>query len=106
MLIPKTLKPLFWSTDFNQLDINKNKNFIIHQVLIYGTIEDIKWLFKTYSKKEIINVFVNKPSKNYPAEVYNFIKNYLLNLKNLKLEADKYVTSISGPIRQRASGSF
>ncbi|OGG02090.1 hypothetical protein A2W14_04205 [Candidatus Gottesmanbacteria bacterium RBG_16_37_8] len=106
MKLPRSLKPIFWSNNLNHLNIYKNKNYIIHQILIYGTMVDIRWLFKTYSKKEIIGVFVNKPSKNYPAEVYHFIKNYLLNLKNLELEADKYVTSVSGPVRQRASRSF
>lgn len=103
MTLPENLKPLFWSDDFNALDSQKHKAHIVHQILIYGTIEDIKWLFKTYSKKEIISIFINKPSKNYPAEVYHFIKNYLLDLKKLDLNPDKYVTSISGPIRQRAS---
>lgn len=104
--VPQRLQSVLWSTDVKLLDIEKDKGYIIHQVLIYGTFREIKWLFQTYSKKEIIDVFVKSPSKNYPKEVYYFIKNYLLNLKNISLSEDNYVTSILGPIRQRAADNL
>ena len=104
--IPKRLQAVLWSADISKLNIEKHKDYITHQVLIYGSFSDIRWLFKTYSKKEIANTFVNQPSKNYPREVFHFIKNHLLMLKDLNLNEDNYVTSILGPVRQRASRSF
>lgn len=104
--IPKSLQSILWSTDINLLDLEKHRGYIIHQLLLYGTFEDIKWLFKTYSKKEIIATFLTHPSKNYPREVFYFVKNYVLSLKNKKIDEDKYVTSISGSVRPRTAGNF
>ena len=101
--IPPRLKSVFWSTDISKLHLQKHKGYIIHQILQYGQFEDLHWLFKTYGKKEVIRIFVNQPSKNYPKSVYYFIKNYVLGLKNKILDEQDYITSIFGPIRQRAS---
>jgi len=101
--LPDKMRHIFWSTDINSLDLVKNKSYIIHQILIYGALEDLKWLLKTYSKNVVTDVFKSRPSKNYPAEVYYFIKNYILDLKNEELDANNYVTSISGKIRPRAA---
>ena len=101
--IPKKLQPILWSVNVNHLDLNKDKEYIIHQVLIYGTLSEIKWLFDTYSKKDITKVFINSPSKNYPRVVFLFVKNFILKLRNKILNEEKYVTSIHGTIRQRAS---
>lgn len=102
-VIPKKLQPILWSTDVKLLDLEKNKGYIINQILIYGTLDEIKWLFDTYSKREVIRVFLTKPSKIYPKEVYFFIKNFILSLKNKILDEQDYVTSISGYTRPRAT---
>jgi len=104
--IPKHLQGILWSTDINHLDLERDKWYIIHQILSYGTFSDIRWLFNTYSKSDVINVFINRPSKTYPKVVYQFVKNYILNLKNKKLDENDYITSISGPVRPRAARSF
>ena len=101
--VPKRLQSILWSTDVHSLDLESDKNYIIHQVLIYGTLEEIRWLFNTYSKREIINVFLSKPNKIYPRAVFYFIKNFILGLKSRELQEEKYVTSISGPIRPRST---
>ena len=103
--IPKSLQWVLWSADVNHLDKEKDKYYIIHQILIYGGIEEIKWLFSNYSKKEIVDVFL-QPYKNYPKKIFYFVKNFILNLKNKKIDEDAYVTSIYGPIRRRTARSF
>jgi hypothetical protein len=103
---PKSLQGLLWSTDVHLLDIDRNKGYIIHQVLIYGTMTELGWLFQTYSAKVIIDVFVNRPAKLYPKDVYYFVKNFLLSLRHVPLDSNAYVTSIHGPIRQRTADSF
>ena len=103
MKIPKKLQPVLWSTDVKLLDVNRDKGYIIHQILIYGTFEEIRWLFNTYSKREIINVFLHNPNKIYPRAVFYFIKNFILGLKSRELQEEKYVTAISGPIRPRST---
>ena len=101
--IPKKLQPILWSTDIKLLDIEKHKGYIIHQVLLYGTFEELQWLFDTYSKKEIIDVFINIPQKIYPRSMYYFVKNFILQLKDKNLSEGAYVTSISGKIIPRAT---
>ncbi len=101
---PKSLQPILWSTDVERLDIQKDKWYIIHQVLIYGTLGEIKWLFHTYGVKEVANIFVHEPARLYSKKVFRFIKDYVLPLRNRKLYEEDYVTSIYGPIRQRTQG--
>lgn len=40
--IPKRLQSVLWSVNIDGLDIKKNKSDIIHQVLIYGVLDDLK----------------------------------------------------------------
>lgn len=99
--IPQKLQAILWSTDVNRLDLEQDKNYIIHQVLIYGTLAEIRWLFQTYSKSQVIKVFLKRPAKLYPLRIYSFVKNYLLGLPHVVLDAQNYVTSVFGPVRQR-----
>ena len=101
--IPKKLQPILLSTNVELLDKENNKGYIINQILIYGTLDEIKWLFDTYSKREVVREFLTKPSKQYPKEVYYFIKNFILRLKDKILDEQDYVTSISGYTRPRAT---
>lgn len=103
--IPRKLQAVLWSTDIKLLDIEKHKGYIIHQILRYGSLADIKWLFKTYTKDKISDFFLGHPSKNYARKDFHFIKNYVLGLRE-NLDINKYVTSISGPIRPRQTRSF
>lgn len=92
--IPKDLQGILWSTKVDKLDLQEDKNYIIHQILAYGDLRQIKWLFRNYSKKEIIDNFVNLPRKNYTPAAFNFIKNFILHLENRKLDAQKYVKAV------------
>ena len=103
---PKSLQGFLWSTNVNLLDLDRDKSYIIHQILLYGRFVELRWLLSTYSKQEILNTFIKKPIKMYPKDMYIFIKNHLLQLTHIHLNEDNYVTSISGPIRQRATGSI
>lgn len=106
MKIPKRLQAVLWSADIDKLDKERDKYYIIHQVLIYGTLDELRWLFHTYGIKEIVRVFVHEPARLYPKKVYYFIKNFVLPLRKKKLYEEKYVTSIYGPIRQRTQRSI
>lgn len=102
-IIPQNLQGVLWSVNINSLNLQKNKGYIIHQILTFGTIEDIKWLFNNYMRAEIIAEFIDHPSKIYSKPVFNFIKNYLLGLKNTDLDEQDYVASLHGQIRQRTA---
>ncbi len=104
--IPKSLQHILWSTNVDLLDINKDREYIIHQILMRGSFPELGWLFKTYTKKEIIDVFLNVPFKIYPKKVFYFVKNFLLCLKYKRIDEQNYITSIFGKIRPRATKGF
>lgn len=103
---PQSLQGVLWSVNVQQLDMQKDKEYIIHQLLNYGTMPELRWLFTTYSKKEIVDTFVQQPAKIYFKQTYFFVKNCLLSLSHINLDEQNYVTSISGPVRQRTASSI
>lgn len=100
---PKRLQPILWSTNVKLLDLERDKNYIIHQVLLYGTFKELRWLLQTYTQRTIIYVFTKHPIKMYPRRMYYFIKNFLLSLHDRRLDEERYVTAISGPVKPRAT---
>ncbi len=84
-------KRLFWFIDPSRLDIRKDRNLIIHQVLAYGTLADVKRLFKLYGKRTVKQEF-QKPKKGlYQPSVLYFIQ-YLLGVN--KINAKEYLKNI------------
>lgn len=51
--LPSTLTPFFQEYDFATLDPQADSHTIIERVLQFGNRAEIRWLFKTYSDKEI-----------------------------------------------------
>lgn len=89
--IPNSFQGILWSVNVANLDIEKDKNYIIHQVLAYGTLEQIRWLFRVYGRQEIKDVFVKGPTRVYDQGSYAFAKNIVLNLKTVSLDKKCYV---------------
>ena len=88
--IPLNFQGILWSKDISKLDIQKNKNYIIHQVLMYGSLKQIDWLETVYTKKEIKNIFIKKPKRIYTPQAFYFVKNYILKVKD-SLKENIYV---------------
>lgn len=97
--LPKFLKAYFWSVKFDELDVDKDKDYIIHQILCYGDLEAIKWLFKIYGKSAIRKSFLNRPAKIYRPQTYNWTKSILLGLGDKKLDLNKYVINTPRSLR-------
>lgn len=100
---PSSLQPILWSINVNHLNLEKDKGYIIPQVLIYGTLKEIRWLFHAYSKSAVARYFLTHPAKLYPKDAFLFTKNYLLDLADKRLNPDDYVTSFFGPVKQRTA---
>jgi len=100
---PQSLQGVLWSVNVQQLDMQKDKEYIIHQLLNYGTMEELKWLFTTYGKSIIADCFFNHPMKIYPRSVFCFVTRFLFPIPPHALDEQDYVTSISGPVRQRTA---
>lgn len=97
--IPSFLQGILWSVDVKDLDLEKSKIYVINQVLAYGGIEELKWLFKTYPLKTIKAVFLNHPIKTYRAPTFNFVKEILLDLDKTRLPKERYVINTPRIIR-------
>ena len=92
--IPKSFQGILWSVNVKNLDLEKDKVYIIHQILMYGTIKQIHWLFKVYGKKIIKEVFLKDPQRIYNPPAFLFLKNFILGFKKIPLSKKIYVTSI------------
>ena len=97
--VPKELQPFLWSVKTDQLDCQKDKIYIINQILAYGGLKEIRWLFKNYPLKVVRDVFLHHPIKTYRASTFNFVKEILLEVGNTLLVKEKYVVNTPRIIR-------
>ena len=88
------LQATLWSKDLSKLNLKKDKVYIVHQILAFGSLPEISWLFKTLPKKEIIEIFKKHPQKIYTKSQFNFAKNILLSLKII-VDEKKYLKTSS-----------
>lgn len=89
--VPKSLQGALWSVNVKRLDIDKDKEYITHQILMYGTLEEIRWLIRTYGIEAVRKTFRQTPYRIYTPPAFNFIKNSLLGLKQKRFDTSRYV---------------
>jgi hypothetical protein len=90
MKIPKSLQWIFWSYKIESLDLKRDKDYIISQVLNYGTEKELKWLFKVYPEKEIKKVIKNPRRGVWFKKVLNF----WTKIYNIKLKKEVFERAI------------
>jgi len=88
--LPKFLEPVLWSYNLKDIDIKKDEDLIIQQVLNWGTEKEIKWLFKTYTKRKIKQVLNNPKRGCWQARVLN----YWLKIFDIKINDNTYKLAI------------
>lgn len=93
MSFPAHFAGILWSKDAANLDLQADKNYIIHQILMYGTLEDIHFLRTLYSDEELKAVFLHHPAKIYTKPSLFFVKNYILDLEKAELNESVYLAS-------------
>lgn len=54
--LPHFLRPIFWDTDFDRLEVSGHERYIIERVLEYGDDQAIRWLWRTFGPHAIANV--------------------------------------------------
>lgn len=89
--IPSTLQPFLWSKNVKKLNRETDKIYIIHQILSYGDLKELRQLFRIYDRAEIRKTFIRFPKRIYQPSVFFFVKNLILGLKNKKLKERDYV---------------
>ena len=88
--ILQKLQGVLWSYDVRDLDLEKDKEYIITQVLNYGTWEDLKLLYKLYPEKDIKKVI------RYPRRGVWFKKvlSFWTTVFNIRLKKDIFKKAI------------
>jgi hypothetical protein len=75
-----SLQGILWSRNAHALDMDRDKTYIIHQVLMYGSLEDMQWLKTAYSLETVQDIFVRYPAKIYTPQAFRFIVKAFLHL--------------------------
>ena len=86
--MPTELKKYFWDTQFEKLDLRKNKRYIISRLYCYGDLNAIKWVKETYSKEDIREVAIKS------RDLKPLVANYLRQQFNLKKEEMAYYRAV------------
>lgn len=77
---------------------NINSPDSIHQVLMYGSLEDVRSLIKHLGTDHIRSVFLQYPKKIYTNQALNFIKKFVLKTKT-SIDEQKYLKSTTRNLR-------
>ncbi len=64
------LRPIFWDTDINNLDLDKHRGYTIERILQFGRSEHLKWLLRKFNQNDIIETVRN--SSNIDRRTANF----------------------------------
>ena len=96
---PVWLQGTLWSAKVQTMDMEKDKAYIIHQVLAYGTLAEMLWVLHTYSQEVIRRVFTTVPYKDYRPARFLFIKNYFLGIQGIPMDERRYVKNIPRDIQ-------
>lgn len=99
---PKFLQSSLWSYNLNSLDLEKDKELIITQVLNYGTWPEVKWLLRRYSDQEIKEVVKNPRRGMWLRKVLNF----WTTVYGIKLEPTKFEDAIFEPTKIKGRQRF
>jgi len=92
--IPSSFQPFLWSKSVKKLDKDRDKVYIIHQILSYGDLKELRQLLRIYDRKEVAEVFTKYPKKIYRPSVFYFVKNFILELRNRRLKEEDYVKAL------------
>ena len=68
-ILPSFLHKYFWGDTISELDVNKNKKYIVQTLLEKGNIDALHWLLSTIDKKTIKDLLstmrLSKKSTNF-----------------------------------------
>ena len=70
--VPIEFKKYFWDVDFDKLDLNTQKNFVLERLLDYAAFDSFYWIFKTFSNSEVKSLLDNKGKQSLSRNSYLF----------------------------------
>lgn len=60
IIIPREFKKYFWDVDFDELNFQKHRNYILERMLNFGAFDSFNWIFKTFNNNEVENLLDKK----------------------------------------------
>ena len=54
--LPEFLRQYFWDVEFDKIDFEKRRIFILKRILEYGDKEAVAWMWKNFKKSEMKDV--------------------------------------------------
>ena len=94
-MLPKFLKKYFWDVDFNKLEVDKSRLFVLRRILEYGDEQAVQWMNNNFSRNEITKLLsfarINPQSANYWALVLGIKKENILCLRKRYLAMRKKI---------------
>ena len=94
--LPRFLVKYFWDVEFDQLDLQKNRIYILRRILEYGDKKSVNWMLKKFDRSEIKNVLASsrdfsQKSANFWALILNLSPNDILCLKRHLLKKQEII---------------
>ena len=91
---PAFLKKYFWDIDFDKINLEDRKIYVLKRILEYGDENAVDWMWKNFKKRDIKNALSNfrgysQKSANYWALILNVPKEEVLCLKKHLLKEQK-----------------
>lgn len=76
--LPLALKKYFWDTEFEKIDLEKSRTYILKRILEYGDEYAVRWMRKNFKNDEIKDALCN--FRGYSPKTANFWA-FALNIK-------------------------
>ena len=57
--LPKFLEKYFWDVEFEKLDLEKRRVYVLRRILDYGDEKAVSWMWKNFTEAEIKNILYN-----------------------------------------------
>jgi hypothetical protein len=58
--IPQAFKKFFWDADFSKLSLPEHQNYILGKLMMYGDIESIQWILRTFDHTTVYGYLKKK----------------------------------------------
>ncbi len=93
---PKFLKKYFWDVNFEEIDLDRRKIYVLRRIMEYGDEKAISWMWKNFKKPDVKNALSNfrgysQKSANFWAFLLNIPKEEVLCLKKRSLKEQKRI---------------
>ncbi|MFH1452553.1 MAG: hypothetical protein ABIH00_01070 [Armatimonadota bacterium] len=84
--LPDFLKKYFWEVEFDKIELQKSRVYILRRLLEYGDEEAVNWMWENFELSEIKNAVSNfrgysKKSANFWSIILNIPREEVLCLK-------------------------